>query len=365
MEQEKKLFGLLWIDCLNSEWIWRTLSSNRKESHMSYILKLRICKAAAVLPTITWGWGMVVPNLGCYASAANEQTQVTQHLRVCFCWKQHLSANPKLIPQSRWGSWNNTPTYALASVLSYTPGVIAEAHQLGRTVIHSWEWSILKGPCEKRPFSCFIGFTCTKRIGFCSVYWPFMSRQWDCAPLVVLGAKSLTLCCPPFFIFFCKRGMWAYRATGRLGIYHWPENSSVCDQGSWPSTRLNGRLMGNRSKPDRLWGALFSLPPPVIHHISSWYWEILVPHWQEGQGSRQRRAAAGLRQGELEQISFIFIKHVKYKACRTRCVLLKASEMSRQTNAKRPCPRRELSRTNNERKTMNMKGVCAGVRVKH
>lgn len=103
--------------------------------------------------------------------------------------------------------------------------------------------------------------------------------------------------------------MWAYRATGRLGIYHWPENSSVCDQGSWPSARLNGRLMGNRSKPDRLWGALFSLPPPVIHHISSWYWEILVPHWQEeeGQGSRQRRAAAGLRQGEPEQIVLYFL----------------------------------------------------------
>lgn len=40
-----------------------------------------------------------------------------------------------------------------------------------------------------------------------------------------------------------------------------------------------------------------------------------------------------MRQGEAEEISFIFIKHMKYKACGVNCVLLKASEMSRQTNA--------------------------------
>lgn len=239
--------------------------------------------------------------------------------------------------------------------------MIAETHQPGGRVSQSREWSIHKGQCKKGLFSCFIGFTFSMWIGFCSVYWPFMSRQWDCAPLVVLGAQSLTPCCPPFFF------VWAYRATGRLGIYHWPENSSVCDQGSWPSAKLNGRLMGNRSKPDRLWGALFSLPPPVIHHISSWYWEILVPHWQEdeGQGSRQRRAAAGLRRGALQQIRFIFIKHNECRACRVRWVLLKASEMSRQTNATRLCPRQELNRTNNESNTMNTKSECAGVQVKH
>lgn len=109
------LLRLVWIDCANSEWIWRTLSSDRKKSHRFFIiLKLRICKAAAALPAIPWGWGMVVPNLGCDGSAANQQTQVTRCLRAFSCWKQqHLSANPnlkgKLIPQSLWGSWNNTP----------------------------------------------------------------------------------------------------------------------------------------------------------------------------------------------------------------------------------------------------------------
>lgn len=68
----------------------------------------------------------------------------------------------------------------------------------------------------------------------------------------------------------------------------------VCDRGGWPSAGLNGRLMGGGSEPDGLWGALFSLPPPVIHHISSWYWAIAVSHWWEGgQGSRRRGWGAG------------------------------------------------------------------------
>lgn len=59
------------------------------------------------------------------------------------------------------------------------------------------------------------------------------------------------------------------------------EFKCVCDQGGWPSAGLNGRIMGSGSEADGLWGALFSLPPPVIHHISSWYWEIAVPHWRK------------------------------------------------------------------------------------
>ncbi len=86
----------------------------------------------------------------------------------------------------------------------------------------------------------------------------------------------------------------------KVGDSSLTRNSSVCvcDLGGWPSAGLNGRLMGSGSEPDGLWGALFSLPPPVIHHISSWYWEIAVPHWREGgQGSRLERGwAAGWRQ---------------------------------------------------------------------
>lgn len=62
----------------------------------------------------------------------------------------------------------------------------------------------------------------------------------------------------------------------------------VCDQGGWPSSGLNGRLMDRGSEPDGLWGALFAPPPPVIHHISSWYWEIAVPHWWEGDKKSRR-----------------------------------------------------------------------------
>jgi len=52
----------------------------------------------------------------------------------------------------------------------------------------------------------------------------------------------------------------------------------VCVRSGWLAhTGLNGRLMDRGSEPDGLWGALFPLSPPVIHHISSCYWEIAVP----------------------------------------------------------------------------------------
>lgn len=80
----------------------------------------------------------------------------------------------------------------------------------------------------------------------------------------------------------CKRSLWAHPAAGRLGFII-DQKIQVCVWSGWlPSTGLNGRLMGRRSEPDGLWGALFSLPPPVIHHISSWYWEIACPTLVEG-----------------------------------------------------------------------------------
>lgn len=162
----------------------------------------------------------------------------------------------------------------VASVLRYTPEVILEAHpQFGEAqprVVHpqvsKWKRTIL-----------LLGWFHVYNVNWLLQHVLTIYEQaMRSTPLVVLGAQSLTPPCPPPF-FPVKE---AYRATGRLRIYHWPENSSVCDQGSWPCATLNGRLMGNRSRPDRLWGALLSFPPPVIHHISSWYWEILVPHWK-------------------------------------------------------------------------------------
>lgn len=97
--------------------------------------------------------------------------------------------------------------------------------------------------------------------------------------------------------------------------------------------------MGNRSKPDRLWGALLSLPPPVIHHISSWYWEILVPHWQ------QEQTKEGCSWHQTESLSRLVLYLLNtLNAQKLRRVSGKASEKSRQTNATKPCSWRWLSR---------------------
>lgn len=82
----------------------------------------------------------------------------------------------------------------------------------------------------------------------------------------------------------------------------------VCDQGGWPSSGLNGRLMDRGSEPDGLWGALFALPPPVIHHISSWYWEIAVPHWWGGakRAGRMRDSTSWTRTGTQMWLLHVF-----------------------------------------------------------